>query len=185
MSKDLIEGIREHPADQHRWAEWYKAVYPRLYYVAFRLTNGNTDAARDLVQETFTRFLGYRAIERVSSDQHALSFLIRTCRNLAFDRSARVRQLPEGSPEELESIPGAEQPIEPALDFERILQTLGPQDRQLMQWAREGMSVSEIATRLGVTYSAAGVRLHRLRKRLRESHGQDVKIHRGSGIGSK
>jgi RNA polymerase sigma-70 factor (ECF subfamily) len=171
MSADLIERIRERPTDQHRWAAWYRSVYPKLYYVAFRLTNGDVAAARDLVQETFARFVTYRAIERVSNDRHALSFLSKTCRNLAFDGNARARQLPQESPEELESIAGAEQPMEPALDFDRMIRALEPQDRQLMQWAYEGLTISEIAAKLGVTYSAAGVRLHRVRKRLRESYG--------------
>ena len=170
MSADLVGRIRERPIDQHRWAAWYKSVYPKLYYVAFRLANGNADVARDLIQEAFARFISYRAIERVSNDKHALSFLVKTCRNLAFDHNARAHQLPQESPEELEAIAGAEQPIEPALDFDRMIQSLEPQDRQLMQWAREGMTLSEIAAKLGVTYTAAGVRLHRVRKRLRESY---------------
>lgn len=184
MSTELIERIRQSPTDQRRWAEWYKAVYPRLYYAAFRLTNGRPEAARDLAQDTFARFIGYRAIERVSSDQHALSFLIKTCRNLAFDRTASMHHLPCISLEELEEVAEDEDPVEPALDTERILQALEPKDRQLMELAYEGMSVSEIAARLGVTYSAAGVRLHRLRKQLREFYSDNVKKSRRNGIRS-
>lgn len=170
MSGDFIRQIRKSPADQHRWAVWYKSIYPKLYYAAFRLTNGNAEAARDLTQETFARFLGYRAIERVTNDQHALSFLIKTCRNLAIDRNARVHEVPLEDLEEAESIATPELSTESTIDIERMLKALNPEDRQLMQWARDGVSVSDIARKLGVSYTAAGVRLHRLRKQLRETH---------------
>ncbi len=176
MSADLIERIRQRPADGRRWTAWYKLVYPKLYYVAFRFAKGDSEAARDLTQETFARFLSYRALERVTSDRHALSFLITTCRNLAIDRGQRATELSIEELGPLESLAAADAPIEPALDFGRILATLEPQDRELMQMARDGLTVSEIASKLGVTYTAAGVRLHRIRKRLRESHGQGVKI---------
>jgi len=52
-----------------------------------------------------------------------------------------------------------------------MLQSLEPQDRELMRWVREGLSVAEIARRIGSSYTAVGVRLHRIRKALRESFG--------------
>jgi RNA polymerase sigma factor (sigma-70 family) len=172
MSADLIVQIREQPNSQRRWAAWYKRVYPNVYYAAFRLTNGNAEEARELTQETFTRFLEYRAIERVQGEQHALGYLIKTCRNLAIDRNARVREIRLESLIEADSIPAPERHIEESIDLDRALLELGGDDQMLTQWMREGISVSEIARRLGITYTAAGVRIHRLRKRLREAIGQ-------------
>ncbi len=170
MSEDLIERIRKAPGDERRWAAWYKATYPRLSYFAFRLMSGDAEAARDLVQEAFTRFVAYRAIERVSNDNHALAFLLTTCRNLAADAGAKVQHVPEQALEGLELMAAADQKSEPALDLDRLQAALEPESRQLIQWAREGLTVAEIAKRLGITYTAAGVRLHRIRKRLQELH---------------
>lgn len=171
MSTDLIAKIRASPDSERRWATWYRAVYPKIYYAAFRFANGNADTARDLTQEAFTRFLGYRAIDRVTSDQHALAFLIKTCRNLATDRNARAHEISLGGLEEIEAISGAEPAIELSIDLDRMLQNLEPDERQIMLWARDGESVSDIARKLGVSYTAAGVRLHRVRERLRGAFG--------------
>jgi len=168
---DRTQKLRENPTSQSRWAEWYKVIYPKLYYGAFRLSNGDVEAARDLAQEALARFLDYRGIERVTDDRHAVSFLIKTCRNLAIDRNARAHEIPLDELADIEAIEAPEQPIEPGLDLEKMLQSLEPQDRELMRWVREGLSVADIARRIGTSYSAVGVRLHRIRKALRESFG--------------
>ena len=58
-----------------------------------------------------------------------------------------------------------------SLDFERALRELNANDLALGTWIHDGFSVSEIAEKLGTTYTAAGVRVHRLKKRLREMLG--------------
>jgi RNA polymerase sigma factor (sigma-70 family) len=164
---DRTQELRQHPTNERLWTEWYKLVYPKLYYAAFRLTNGNVVVAQDLSQESLARFLEYRAIERVTDDRHAVSFLIKTCRNLAIDRSARAREV---SLQELGEMDAVETPdLQPKMDLERMLQTLEPQEREVMQWALEGVSLSEMARRTGSTYTAVGVRLHRIRQALRKS----------------
>jgi RNA polymerase sigma factor (sigma-70 family) len=164
---DRSQKLREHPTSQRHWREWYRIVYPKLYYAAFRLANGKVAEAQDLTQEAFARFLDYRAIERVTDDRHAISFLIKTCRNLAIDRSARARNIPL---QELGEIEATETPdLEPKIDLERMLESLEPRERELMQWALEGVSLAEMARRTGSTYTAVGVRLHRIRQALKKS----------------
>ena len=130
-----------------------------------------TGRCGDLTQETFTRFLEYRALDRVESDQHALAYLITTCRNLAIERNGRALQIPMEGLIELDSIPSHEQLREPVVDLERALLDLDEEGRTLAEWMREGLSVSEIARKLGISYTAAGVRIHRLKQRLRQALG--------------
>lgn len=167
MTADLTTQVRENPGSEKHWAQWYRAMYPKLYYAAYRLTRGNTETAGDLTQATFERFIKYRAIDRIASDRHAIAFLVTTCRHLAFDHGASARQIPLDDINEALDVP-TESSTEDTLDLDRILRQLDPEDRQLMEWARDGVVISEIATKLGITYTAAGVRLHRLRKRIRE-----------------
>jgi len=164
---DRTQELRGHPSSERLWTEWYKLVYPKLYYAAFRLANGNVVAAQDLAQESLARFLDYRAIERVTDDRHAVSFLIKTCRNLAIDLSARARDIPLQELGEMDAIEIPDP--QPKIDLDRMLQTLEPQDRELMQWALEGVSLSDMARRMGSTYTAVGVRLHRIRQGLKKS----------------
>ena len=169
MSADLIAKIRTTPGSQRVWTAWYKSAYTKVYYAAYRFSYGNRDTARDLTQETFKRFIEYRAIDRVKDDKHALAFLIRTCRNLAIDRNVSVAEI------SLEGLPEAEFPAAPeantqhAFALDQILPTLNAEDREIIEYLRNGLTVAEIAQKLKISYSAAGVRLHRMRKRLRES----------------
>lgn len=169
MSRDLIQRLRQRPHNKHLWEAWYASAYPKLYFVAFRLARGSSDIARDLTQGTFTRFLEYRAIERVASEQHALAYLIKTCRNLAIDRNAQARNIPLESLAEVEWMPAPEHPEESIIDLQRAVDELDDEDQNLVQWMQDGLRVSEIAKRLNVSYTAAGVRVHRLRKRLRNA----------------
>jgi RNA polymerase sigma factor (sigma-70 family) len=167
MSTDLIQRLRKQPDSERLWEAWYRSTYPKLYFAAFRLASGNPDLARDLTQGAFTRFLEYRAIDKVQSDQHALAYLIKTCRNLAIDRNAQVRNVPLESLTEAESIPAPEQQQESIVDLQRAVDELDDVDRELAQWMREGLGVGEIAKKLDISYTAAGVRIHRLKKQLR------------------
>lgn len=170
IEADLVRKIRDNPRSTRLWTEWYRSVYPKLYYAAFRLARGRAELAKDLTQESFTRFLNYQAIDRVNDDRHALAFLIRTCKNLAIDRGERVQNVSLQDIADIELHAALERP-EPEIDLDRMLQTLQPQDRQFMQWVRDGLSVAEIAQRSGLTYTATGVRLYRIRKNLQESFG--------------
>jgi RNA polymerase sigma factor (sigma-70 family) len=164
---DRTQQLRAHPTNQRLWRDWYKRIYPNLYYAAFRLARGNVAVAQDLTQEAFARFVNYRAIERVADDRHAISFLIRTCRNLAIDRSTRAREVPLQELGDIELLEDSD-PV-PTLDLDRMLASLKPEERELMQWVREGLSLAEIAQRTGSTYTAVGVRVHRIRESLKKA----------------
>lgn len=171
MKSDLTAKIRADPLKERAWADWYQSLHTKLYYFAFRLTRGDSELARDLVQETFTRFIGYRAIERVANDRHALLFLMKTCRNLAIDENVRCKNLVVGL-EGIEEPPAEPLPL-PGIELEQMLATLEPEERRIIQWVRLGESISEIAGKLGIAYSAAGVRIFRITKKLRKTYVQE------------
>jgi len=168
MSSDLIQEIQRNPQSKRAWAQWYKRTYRRVYFVAYRFARGDRDAAADLAQEAFMRFVGYEAIHRVTTEEHAVAFLIQTCRNLAIDRDKRARDI------SLDDIPESALPIrsetisDTTLDLEQAVLALTPDERQMIEWTREGFSIADVAGRMGISYTAAGVRLHRIRKRLQE-----------------
>ncbi|MCX6020908.1 MAG: hypothetical protein NTZ05_04105, partial [Chloroflexi bacterium] len=51
-------------------------------------------------------------------------------------------------------------------DFANLTNGLTDNDRKLLRYLVNGYSLGEAAEGLGISYSAAGVRLHRLRRRL-------------------
>lgn len=167
--EDLIERLRVAPGDQDLWSQWYKSVFPRIFYIAFRLSSGNRELARDLAQESFARFIDYRVLERVLDERHAMAFLARTCRNLVIDEFGRANLVNYISSEELEGLM-AEDDESSAYewDWQAIESSIDHKELQLLQWLREGHKLADIATRLGISYTAAGVRVHRLKQQLRQ-----------------
>jgi RNA polymerase sigma factor (sigma-70 family) len=168
MSADLIRRLRASPGNENLWAAWYKAVYPKVYFAAHRFSNGRIDLARELVQETFSRFIEYRSLERVVDESSAAAHLIVTCRNLAIDHNSEVRLISLEGLEIAETIAAPDLPMERAVDVEQAVLELSAVDKSLVKWMRQGLTVSEIAEKLGVSYSAAAQRVHRLRRRLRD-----------------
>jgi RNA polymerase sigma factor (sigma-70 family) len=169
MSADLIQQLREHLDSERLWISWYQSAFPRVYFAAFRLSHGNADVARDLTQEAFTRFLEYRGIDRVENEQHAIAYLIKICRNLAIDRNHHAKLIPLEGLEPLEAMQPSELSLGSIVDLERAVDELDAGDRELTQWMRDGLGIAEIAEKLGISYTAAGVRAHRLRRRLRKA----------------
>jgi DNA-directed RNA polymerase specialized sigma24 family protein len=56
-------------------------------------------------------------------------------------------------------------------DLQVLKRDLTEEEQKLLGQLIQGLSLSEIADKLGISYTSAGVRLHRLRKKLRRSAG--------------
>jgi RNA polymerase sigma factor (sigma-70 family) len=139
----------------------FDAHHPRLYRLARRLS-GNSEDARDVVQETFLRAARSPAsVPEGAPNEEAwlVRVLINICRDrwrrLAVQRnSAQWREIEEGS-----------QPADPEPPFiarmlvQQALATLAPRRRAiLVMYELEGMPIPAIAKMLGV--SAVTVRWH-------------------------
>lgn len=152
------------------WNEWlsksYKACYPRMYRVAYRLT-GSTEMAEDLIQDAFLLALFQR--DKVASHPKPEAWLMVTLVNLAKNERRR-KSSEEVSLETLFHLPAPETPGK----IEELLPTgLSPEDRQVLIWRfEEGLSHREIGDRLGISENGSQSRLFRAlqacRKRLEE-----------------
>ena len=164
-----------------RWAtgtrstSWCATTYLDTYTLAFRLT-GDEEDARDVVQESYLR--AYRGLRRFRGDAQFSTWLYRitaNCASTQLGRRTRHRhdelddELPEsttGGPTATRGWPddaGAARPargrpgrLPPRLRAVVVL-------RDVYDLPHEA-----IAAELGISVSAAKVRLHRARRRLRE-----------------
>ena len=168
MSSDVTQELKRNPQDEQLWTQWYTSFYPRIYPTAFRLAEGNPDIARDLTQETFVRFLEASALDKVVDDDKATAYLLVICRNAAITRLRRERTTQIDRLINLEDLPQRER-SDPAIELDRLAEKLDSDDRLLFDAARAGLGLGEIAAKLSLSYTAAGVRLHRLIQRLRKS----------------
>jgi RNA polymerase sigma-70 factor (ECF subfamily) len=168
-----VEAARR--GDHEAFEQLVRLTYRDTYTLAFRLT-GNEEDARDVVQETYLRT--YRSIGRFRGDAQFSTWLYRITANCAASvsaRSARHRHA-ELVPETQVLDPRAEHdPVQHAdaanlrLNLEAAIAELPPRLRQVIV-LRDVYELphDQIAAELGITESAAKVRLHRARRLLRD-----------------
>ena len=162
--------------DRGSFNELVRATYRDTYGLAYRLT-GNQDDAEDVVQDAYVR--AYRAIKRFRGESSFSTWMYRITSNCASTALSRRSRHPT---EEL----GDDAPIvdlrpeqDPSLRAEaamlrqhidRAIRSLPERLRQVVVLRdQHDLTHSEIAAELGITTSAAKVRLHRARQRLRST----------------
>ena len=147
----------------------FTALYHRLarpLRAYLRRLAGDAEAADDLLQETFYRFL--RAdLPAGLDDRQTAAFLYRTATRLVQDgwrRAARERRR-DGQEAPPAATPARDRTL--AHDVERCLRELKPRERALLWLAHvEGADHREIAAVLGVAEPSVRVLLFRARRRL-------------------
>jgi RNA polymerase sigma-70 factor (ECF subfamily) len=169
----LVKAARR--GDSAAFARLVEATFADLYALAFRLVGNEHDAA-DAVQDAYLRI--YRSIRRFRGDAAFLTWAYRITANCAatlvtrrarrsdveLDEGLAVADLrPDRDPE---TMAGARE------DHEQIVAALAalPETLRLVVVLRDvyDLSHESIARELGISESAAKVRLHRARRRLRE-----------------
>ena len=167
MPNDLTMALKRDPKNEQLWAQWYEDVYPKLYYMVYRLTRGDTDATREILQEALTRFVQAEAIDKVANHSKALGYLLTICRHVTFDRANYLRHTVTQSdlPTDAPTLDTPDREVE----MQQTLERLDPDDQRLLTLAMSGLTVSEIAARFGLSYTNASVKLYRAKRRLRDS----------------
>jgi RNA polymerase sigma-70 factor, ECF subfamily len=153
--------------------ETFRALYDRtsraLWAYLSRIT-GNPDAADDLLQETYYRFL--RAQGQHESEAHRRNSLFRIATNLARDgwrRAAHARMvpLPEGPGGELHAVADVAGDAQRRTDLSRALLHLSPRERAMLWLAyAHGSSHRDIASTVGVKAGSVKLLLFRARRKL-------------------
>jgi len=162
--------------DQAAFERLVSETYADTYTLAYRLT-GHEEDARDVVQETYLR--AYRGLKRFRGDAQFTTWLYRitaNCANTHLGRRARRRT--EALPDDLvvadvdpDRDPSARADATLLRDqLELALADLPPKLRAVVV-LRDVYDLPHeaIAAELGISESAAKVRLHRARRKLREA----------------
>lgn len=160
--------------DRDAFNDLVRATYRDIYALAYRLT-GNREDAGDVVQDAYVR--AYRAIRRFRGDSSFSTWMYRITSNCASTHlSRRTRQRTEELSDDV-PIVDLRPEQDPSLRAEaavlrhhidRAIRALPERLRQVVVLRDlHDLSHSEIAAELGITTSAAKVRLHRARQRLR------------------
>ena len=177
--RSLVDAARD--GDREAFDELVRRTWSTTHTLAFRLT-GDDDDAREVCQETYLR--AYRGIRRFRGDARFTTWLHRITVNCASSHLGRRRRHRH---ERLDTLDGDE-PIAELIDSVPAHDPVGRAEHaDLRDRVRTALSQlppklravvvlrdiydlthEEIAAELGISISAAKVRLHRARRRLRD-----------------
>ncbi len=167
---------RARQGDQAAFEQLVRETYADTYTLAFRLT-GDEEDARDVVQESYLR--AFRGLKRFRGDAQFSTWLYRITANCANTHlGKRSRRRTESLPDDMqvadidpERDPAARADATILRDRLQVaLEALPPKLRAVVV-LRDVYDLphESIAAELGISESAAKVRLHRARRKLRES----------------
>jgi RNA polymerase sigma-70 factor (ECF subfamily) len=170
---ELVDAARA--GDRRAFDELVRRTYLETYTLAYRLV-GNEEDARDVVQEAYLR--AFRGLRRFRGDARFSTWMYRITANCAATMVGRRRR--HRHDELTEEVAGAdgrsandpqgraEAALERA-ELQRAIAGLPPKLRAVVV-LRDiyDLPHEAIAAELGISESAAKVRLHRARRRLRE-----------------
>jgi RNA polymerase sigma-70 factor (ECF subfamily) len=159
--------------DRPAFDELVRRTYVETYTLAMRLT-ANEEDARDVVQEAYLR--AWKGIGRFRGDAQFSTWMYRITANAASTHLQRRRRQRTESIDDHdladESVPSPEAALESQMSLEYLsaaVADLPPKLRAIVVLKDVyGLTHEEIAAELGITETAAKVRLHRGRKKLRE-----------------
>lgn len=170
---DLVTAARD--GDREAFDELVRATYADTYTLALRLT-GNEEDARDVVQDAYIR--AFRGLEQFRGDAQFSTWMYRitaNCANTALSKRTKHRH---DVLDDIEPVADERPSVDPQVQTDAnalrsrlttALTELPPKLRQVVV-LRDiyDLPHEAIAEELGISETAAKVRLHRARKKLRE-----------------
>lgn len=161
LTAGLVKG------DDRAYQDFFAAYARRLLFYNLALCNGDEESARELLQQAMIRVAKYA---RLFDDEEALwSWLTVIARSCWIDeRRKRKRYTTVLDFFRRQQQPEAIELSDPAEVFSELLDSLSPDDRELLEDKYvAGLSVREIAAARDTTEKAIESKLSRLREKLR------------------
>jgi len=172
---------RAKAGDREAFNELVRGSYQLVYALALRLTGNEQDAA-DVVQDTYVR--AFRGLRKFREDARFSTWLHRITANTAFTLRERRKRHAHRDLDDINDLLDDSLEADPAQVAEsgalrdRLVEALNalPSRLRSVVVLRDvhGMSHREIADELDITESAAKVRLHRARAKLRDVLSRDA-----------
>jgi RNA polymerase sigma-70 factor (ECF subfamily) len=144
----------------------YESYAAEIYRFAFYLAGDGTEA-EDVTSETFVRAWVRRSTIRTETLK---AYLFTIARNVYLERRRKRRRQVALEDVYLDPAPGPDKVVESKLELssvQKLLQTLPEIDRSaFIMRVQHELPYAEIARALGLSLTAAKVKVHRVRKKL-------------------
>jgi RNA polymerase sigma-70 factor, ECF subfamily len=168
-----LSRLAQVPDDPKAWEALFRRYWPYVFAINYRLLRGNRDLAEDASQDVFLRIARYRPFADLRDPAAFKAYLRIVARNVCRDylRWSRREESGEQRLEDQSDLFGADGNATAVQEVDEILKDLtrdlSDVEQRLVRMLIDGYGLGDIAQSLGLTYSAAGVRVHRLRNKLR------------------
>jgi RNA polymerase sigma factor (sigma-70 family) len=167
--EDLLRKLSKRRYDEKLWESLYRNLRSFVWALAYRNLSGNRAMAEDAVQEIFFRLFRYTDFSTFNTPEDFLAYLVTVTRHATVDLGRKALRYAIESPDEYHEDSAKSDPTPQQIDQARsllgdVIGQMNGAQRQLAELLMEGKTLSEIARVLGLSYSAAGVRVHRLRQ---------------------
>jgi len=168
-----LKRLAEEPTDENAWRTVFDRLWPFVIAIAWRRLKDRT-AAEDAAQEVFLRLLRMRPFVEITEPEEFKAYLWRMTVNVAND-TARKHRHSDHLHEAVSNVRRTDEwvqlhPTDQRLLFEEVMGLakgdLSTDENEVLKRLILGLTIREIAHELGLAYSAAAVRVHRLRRKL-------------------
>jgi RNA polymerase sigma factor (sigma-70 family) len=172
---ECLEQLALDKGDQEAWRQVYGLLWTRVMSITYRALGGLRDRAEDASQEVFFRLARYTDFSRVRAADEFLGYVNVVCENVAADflkQLVNSAETLDDNPDERQQeslAPANPEQLAISQDLLRSFKSsLNPEEQQLLDLVLEGYTDSEIAARFEWTYTNTGVRVYRLRAKIRK-----------------
>jgi RNA polymerase sigma factor (sigma-70 family) len=174
------------PTDEEAWSIVYETLWPMVFAIVFRRLRGVPGLAEDAAQEVFLRLARLCPFERIRDRGGGFRpYIASMAHNVGKDYLRRFLLPPERPSDAPAEATGGDAVESVSLErleaqelLEAIMSRLDKDERQILGLLLQGVSLTEIMQITGLTYTAAAVRIHRLRRKLgkylKQQHFADI-----------
>lgn len=178
VTAELIERCKR--GDEAAWRQLVEATHREVYTLCLRIL-GNPHDAAEATQDSYV--LAWRGLPKFRGEAQLTTWLYRIASNASISRRRtrsrrQDREIDLDSTADLEARESVEDAAAARVDSQRLEAAVAalPDQYRVPVLLRDvyGFSIGEIAKQLGIGESAAKVRVHRGRKRLRDQLWQSL-----------
>jgi RNA polymerase sigma factor (sigma-70 family) len=162
---DALRRLTGSPRDEDAWRLLHRSARPFVLALSYRLLHGASALAEDAVQEVFYRLTRYGDFGQFPNARAFKAYLRVMCRNVINDLLKGLLQAPENQLYYEQPLRVPDEHV--GILFRELERSVSAQDRKLLEMLLEGWTTTEISAAFGIAYSAAAVRVHRLRQRIK------------------
>lgn len=176
--KAAIERLAVSLADEEAWRFLYLEIRPFVLAIIYRRLKDNANV-EDAAQEVLLRILRVPPFQEIREERAFKAYVWKVALNVANDYLRKVvrnrrgeRQLFEWwkvqEAEIIDQLAGEHDQLLMEEALRLVMDDLEPKDREFLEMLLGGSSLGEAAAALEMSYSNAGVRYYRLKRKLRK-----------------